>query len=436
MCGAWKCLVRSVKTALAALATLRKSSPRKEVLHTLLSEAEHIVNSRPLTEVNIEPTEAEGLTLNHFLIGRPCDARWLKEYLSTLVPRRAGSDPICRALTENDIVLIVDPSSSRYSWLRGIIKKTSRVLITKSVWWTSRRQGAFYGVPLRRPSSWCHPRRRLLPVLKSSDATKSFSCAYEFHTRKSNSQDAPTSPLAKASETANSAQPSNANKAPIAAKITTDEADVTETITPKKLQRLPPLFIHDKGRWSEIWKQCDSKRIIILNARNISKSLKIKSAATPDFRNLSALLEMLKVAYYTYFLKEEREFRVVLREIPKELSIEELSCPRAPKRKANLKLTNNKKAPPPPAQTALRRTPARAFIVNLSYAKTTAEPRKDPPKNVSNDTSTEDIKVLLSVITSIDIGELAFLAKKLKAAANPVEKIVVLAEHVSLVEAI
>ncbi|GBP86579.1 hypothetical protein EVAR_69099_1 [Eumeta japonica] len=118
MGGVWERLVRSVKTALAA--TLRERSRREEVLHTLLLEAEHIVNSRPLTEVDIEPTEAEGLTPNHFLIGRSCGAaaaghfddnmllgpanwrtcqrlvdyfwqRWLREYLPTLVPRLAGA---------------------------------------------------------------------------------------------------------------------------------------------------------------------------------------------------------------------------------------------------------------------------------------------------------------------------------------------------------
>ncbi|GBP19820.1 hypothetical protein EVAR_75112_1 [Eumeta japonica] len=72
MGGAWKCLVRSVKTALAA--TIRERSLRKEVIHNQLLEAEHIVNSRPLTEVDIEPTEAKGLTTNHFLIGRSCGA--------------------------------------------------------------------------------------------------------------------------------------------------------------------------------------------------------------------------------------------------------------------------------------------------------------------------------------------------------------------------
>ncbi|GBP29470.1 hypothetical protein EVAR_22082_1 [Eumeta japonica] len=56
------------------------------------------------------------------------------------------------------------------------------------------------------------------------------------------------------------------------------------------------------------------------------------------------------------------------------------------------------------------------------------------PKNASNDTSTEDIKVLLSVITSTDIGEHALLAEKFKTAANPVGKIIILAEKASLVE--
>ncbi|GBP47174.1 hypothetical protein EVAR_38286_1 [Eumeta japonica] len=44
----------------------------------------------------------------------------------------------------------------------------------------------------------------------------------------------------------------------------------------------------------------------------------------------------------------------------------------------------------------------------------TADPRKDPLKNVSNDMSTKDIKVLLSVISSIDINKLTLLAKKFK----------------------
>ncbi|GBP66151.1 hypothetical protein EVAR_83931_1 [Eumeta japonica] len=55
-------------------ATLREKSHREEFLHTLLLEAEHIVYSRLLTEMDIEPTEAEGPMPNHFLIGRSCGA--------------------------------------------------------------------------------------------------------------------------------------------------------------------------------------------------------------------------------------------------------------------------------------------------------------------------------------------------------------------------
>ncbi|GBP54802.1 hypothetical protein EVAR_87875_1 [Eumeta japonica] len=66
--GAWERFVRSVKTALAA--TLRERSPSEEVLYSLLLEAEHIHNGRPLTAVNTEPTEAEVIFRNRVAINR------------------------------------------------------------------------------------------------------------------------------------------------------------------------------------------------------------------------------------------------------------------------------------------------------------------------------------------------------------------------------
>ncbi|GBP58536.1 hypothetical protein EVAR_34538_1 [Eumeta japonica] len=56
--------------------------------------------------------------------------------------------------------------------------------------------------------------------------------------------------------------------------------------------------------------------------------------------------------------------------------------------------------------------------------------------NVPIDTATEDITVLLSVISTIDIDEIVLVAKKFKAAANPVEKNILLAENAQHVEAI
>ncbi|XP_048483435.1 uncharacterized protein LOC125489902 [Plutella xylostella] len=147
MGGTWERLVRTVKTALYA--TLKERQPREEVLHTLLLEAEHLVNSRPLTPPSLDPNEEESLTPSHFLIGRSngCPRigdfdentligtptwrtvqyltdtfwnRWLKEYLPTLSPR-PNTENHPENLKPGDIVLIVDSNLPRGVWPRGEI---------------------------------------------------------------------------------------------------------------------------------------------------------------------------------------------------------------------------------------------------------------------------------------------------------------------------
>nr|XP_034840862.1 uncharacterized protein LOC117996834 [Maniola hyperantus] len=157
MGGAWERLVRSIKTALSV--TLKGKIPREETLHTLLLEAEHIVNSRPLTNAADNPEE-EALTPNHFLIGRSNGAarigafteknlvgqetwktaqqltehfwkRWLQEYLPSihlfcevarLLPRKIDGRSNSTNLSVGDIVLIVDSSLPRCTWPRGRIQ--------------------------------------------------------------------------------------------------------------------------------------------------------------------------------------------------------------------------------------------------------------------------------------------------------------------------
>ncbi|GBP47847.1 hypothetical protein EVAR_43538_1 [Eumeta japonica] len=86
-------------------------------------------------------------------------------------------------------------------------------------------------------------------------------------------------------------------------------------------------------------------------------------------------------------------------------------------------------------QQSPRRTPARAVSKNTTYANVTAGRRKDPPKS-NSDVSTDTLSQIMSVISIIDINELADLAKSFKTASNPVEKLLILTKHASLVETI
>lgn len=62
-------MVRSVKRALKM--TLKERHPHEEVFHTLVTDIEHTMNSRPLTHVAVEATDGVALTPNHFLLGGP-----------------------------------------------------------------------------------------------------------------------------------------------------------------------------------------------------------------------------------------------------------------------------------------------------------------------------------------------------------------------------
>ncbi|XP_076246522.1 uncharacterized protein LOC143186698 [Calliopsis andreniformis] len=147
MGGAWERLIRSVKVALNA--TLRKQVPSEEVLSTLLVEIEHSVNSRPLTDVSLDPRDEEALTPNHFLIGASSGEikikkydlqatclrkqwqiaqsfanaywrRWLREYLPGLIPRAKWHETE-NSLEKGDLVLIVDLQAPRNLWKTGTV---------------------------------------------------------------------------------------------------------------------------------------------------------------------------------------------------------------------------------------------------------------------------------------------------------------------------
>ena len=145
--GVWERLVQSVKKALYAV--LREHSPRLETLHSVLIEAENMVNSRPLTHLAVTPEDPEPLTPNHFLLGC-CNStqtpaafeprlmclrkqwkiaqnlknglwhQWVREYLPELTRRTKWCTP-STPLTTGSIVLICETDAPRSQWKRGRI---------------------------------------------------------------------------------------------------------------------------------------------------------------------------------------------------------------------------------------------------------------------------------------------------------------------------
>ncbi|XP_062712140.1 uncharacterized protein LOC134289735 [Aedes albopictus] len=150
MGGCWERMVRSVKTALGTLLESRKLDD--ESFMTLLAEAEHMVNSRPLTFLPVDSEEQESLTPNHFLmlsstgvrqpikapacerkalknswdlIQQKLDAfwsRWISEYLP-VISRRSKWFNHVTPIKEGALVVIVD-GKMRNQWIRGRVSRT------------------------------------------------------------------------------------------------------------------------------------------------------------------------------------------------------------------------------------------------------------------------------------------------------------------------
>ena len=150
--GRWERLVGSVKRTLEPI--LKERAPHEHTLRSFLLEAMNIVNSRPLTHVPIDHEEEEPLTPNHWIIGHSNStqtpvqpdsssrhmrkqwkisqllkdhfwARWVKEHLPNLLKRAKWHDR-APPLEPGQLVMIVDPETSRNDWRRGRIVEVSK----------------------------------------------------------------------------------------------------------------------------------------------------------------------------------------------------------------------------------------------------------------------------------------------------------------------
>ncbi|XP_071491771.1 uncharacterized protein [Diadema antillarum] len=145
MGGVWERMVRSIRKILGSL--LGQQTVNDEVLSTVLVEVEGILNSRPLTQLSMDPQDNEPLTPNHLLLMRQSPSlspgkfdkddcygrrrwkqvqylasvfwrRWQAEYLPLLQGRQKWLTPR-RNLAINDLVLVGDDHAPRGQWPLG-----------------------------------------------------------------------------------------------------------------------------------------------------------------------------------------------------------------------------------------------------------------------------------------------------------------------------
>ena len=120
-------------------------------MRTLFVEAEHTVNSCPLTFVSLDVNDPEAITPNHLLFGASSRStlprryelakgsprklwanaqlladdfwrRWKKEYLPTLLARAKWTSE-GREIRVGDVVLIMDNQLPRNAWRKGVIEE-------------------------------------------------------------------------------------------------------------------------------------------------------------------------------------------------------------------------------------------------------------------------------------------------------------------------
>ncbi len=145
--GMWERLIKSTKQVL--LSVLKQQELTEEGIHTLLCEVEAILNSRPLTTVSNDHRDLEPLTPNHILLlkSQPITPpglfdktdvyvkrrwrqvqyladifwkRWVHEYLPIMQERQKWNKRR-RNFAVGDVVLVVDPTAPRGSWILGRI---------------------------------------------------------------------------------------------------------------------------------------------------------------------------------------------------------------------------------------------------------------------------------------------------------------------------
>lgn len=142
--------VRSIRKILRA--TLKEQTLNDESLQTLMCEVEAVINDRPITTPSDDLNDFEALTPNHLLLLKRHPSlppglfekedlysrrrwkqvqyladlfwkRWVREYLPLLQEHQKWTQ-VKQNLTPGDVVMIVDDSAPRNSWVLGRVIQT------------------------------------------------------------------------------------------------------------------------------------------------------------------------------------------------------------------------------------------------------------------------------------------------------------------------
>lgn len=143
--GVWERLIQSLKRILCSVT--KEQVMDDEALQTVLCEVEAIMNDRPITTVTNDKNDVEPLTPNHLLLLKtkpvmpPEDIysrrrwrqiqyladlfwrKWVREYLPIMQPRNKWNK-VRRNLQPGDLVVIVDNTAPRNSWVLGRVLQT------------------------------------------------------------------------------------------------------------------------------------------------------------------------------------------------------------------------------------------------------------------------------------------------------------------------
>lgn len=101
-----------------------------------------------------------------------------------------------------------------------------------------------------------------------------------------------------------------------------DEPSEPDTAAPKI--RIPPIILRKKDDWVKTAKALESKGITIAKARNTAEGIVLSAADEQSFRSATKFFSETNYPFHTYQLQTEKTLKVVLRNIPQEITTEEV----------------------------------------------------------------------------------------------------------------